>query len=97
MEIVLHVEKHNYHKVREVLLKDPVISLASITFREAKALTGKDGYYCVISGIEEQCKKAMEAAKDLAKEVEKEEKDKVINKIKEEEEAAKKGFGAIIG
>jgi hypothetical protein len=97
MEIVLHIEKKNYEKVREVLLKDPKVSLASITFREAKVITGKEGYYCLISGIEEYCKKAIEVAKSLAKEVEKEEKDKVINKIREEEKAAIEGFGAILG
>lgn len=97
MEIVLYLEKRNYKKVRDILLKDPLVSLASITFREAKVLTGKDGYYCIISGIEEYCKKAIEITKELVKEVEKEEKYKVINKIKEEEEAAKSGLGAIIG
>jgi hypothetical protein len=97
MEIVLYVEKKNYEKVRGILLKDPAISLASITFREAKEITGKEGYYCLISGIEEYCKKAIEVTKNLAREVEKEEKDKVINKIREEEKAAREGFGAILG
>jgi hypothetical protein len=97
MEIVFYVEKRDYKKVREILLQDPVISLTSITFREAKPITGKDGYYCLISGIEEYCKKAIEVTKNLVKEIEGEEKDKVINKIKEEEKAAMEGFGAIIG
>jgi hypothetical protein len=96
MEVVLQVETKNYQKVREILLKDDLVSRASITFREAKAYGG-EGYYCFISGLEEQCKKALEITKELAKEIKKDEKEKLINKIKEEENKALEGFGGIFG
>jgi hypothetical protein len=96
MEIVLSIETKNYHKVRDVLLKDPIVSLASIVFKEGKII-GKEGYYCYISGLEEQCKKALELTKDLAKEAETKEREELISKIKEEENKAIEGFGGIFG
>lgn len=93
MEVVLSIETKNYQKVREILLKDPVVSLASIQFKDAKSYGGKDGYYCYISGLENQCKKALELIKDLAKEVKNKEKENVINKIKDEETQATAAFG----
>jgi len=108
MEILLLIETKNYSKLRDILLKDDVVSRASITFKDAKSLSDKEGYYCRISGTEEQCKKALELIKikpeeeggemiELAKEVENKEGEEVIKKIKEEEEKATEGFGGIFG
>jgi nitrogen regulatory protein PII len=97
MEILLITETKNFQKVKELLLKDNLASRASITFKEAKNYGGKEGYYCYISGSDEQCKKALELTKDLAKEVKNKEKDKFINKMKEEENRAMEGFGGIFG
>jgi len=95
MEIVLLTEAKNLAKVKDILLKDPVISGASIMFKEAKILTNKEGYYCYISGIEEQGKKALELTKDLAKVLDEKEKSEVITKIKEEESKARDAFGGL--
>jgi|GEM_PF-505877 hypothetical protein len=105
MEIVLSIEQKNLQKVKDILLKDDVVSRASIVFKEAKGLTGKEGFYCYISGLEEQCKKALEKVKikdkktgeliELAKEVNGKEKEEVVRKIKEEENKALEGFGGI--
>jgi hypothetical protein len=95
MEIVLHIETKNYLKLRDILLKDDLVSRASIILKEAKMYGGKEGYYCYISGSEEQCKKALELTKDLAEEVKNKEKDNFINKIKEESEKANEAFGGI--
>lgn len=105
MEIVLKIEAKNYQKVQEILLKDDIISRASMTFKEG-SIIGKDGYYCYLSGSEEQCKRALVLIKEktesgevveLAKEAVKKEKEELINKIKEEEDKAIEGFGGIIG
>ena len=105
MEIVLSIEQKNFQKVKEILLKDDVVSRASIIFKEAKGLTGKEGFYCYISGSEEQCKNALERVKienektgevlEIAKEVSGDEKEEVMRKIKEEENKALEGFGGI--
>ena len=97
MEIVLLIETKNYQKVKDALLKDDITSRASITFKEAKGYGGKEGYYSIISGLDEQCKRAMELAKDLAKEVSGKEKEDLISKIKDEEEKANQAFGGIFG
>lgn len=97
MEIVLITETNNFQKVKELLLKDDLVSRASIIFKEAKAYGDKEGYFCYISGSEEQCKKALELTKDLAKEVKNKEKDNFISKIKEESEKADEAFGGIFG
>jgi hypothetical protein len=108
MEIVLHMKMDNYEKMKNKLLKDDLVSRASITFKEAKVVDeSKEGYYCYISGTEEQCKKAlcMIKAKNpktgeefiYAEEVSGEEKDKVIERIKGEEDKASEAFGGIFG
>lgn len=107
METLIQIETKNYQKVKEMLLKDDVVSRASIVFKEAKLYRGKDGYYCYITGLEEQCKKALEIVKqkdqktgnvvELAKEVTGKEKEEFVKKIKDEEERAMEGFGNIFG
>jgi hypothetical protein len=97
MEILLQAETKNYSKLRDILLKDDLISRASIVFKEAKTLGKEEGYFIYISGTEEQCKKALELTKDLAEEVKNKEKDNFISKIKEESERANVAFGGIFG
>lgn len=96
MEIVLSMETKNYQKVKEILTKDEAVSLASIVFKEGK-IVGKESYYCYISGLENQCKKALELTKDLAKEVSDKEKEELIKRIKEEESNAIQTMGDIFG
>jgi hypothetical protein len=105
VEIVLHIESKEYPKVKEILLKDDIVSRSSLIFKEASIIE-KEGYYCYLFGTEEQCKRALELVKEkneetgeeteLAKEASEEEKKKVINKIKEEEDKAIEGFGGIL-
>lgn len=98
MEIVMAIETRNLQKAKDVLLKDDVVSRTSIVFKEASAYGGKVGqYYCYMSGLDEQCKRALEIAKDLVKEVKDKEKENVIKKIKEEENQASEAFGGIFG
>jgi hypothetical protein len=97
MEIVLQIESKNLQKVKDILLKDDMVSRASIVFKEGKSLLGKDGYLIYISGIEEQCKKAIEISKEIDKQVSEKDKSEVIKKIKEEQEKAAEGFGGIFG
>jgi hypothetical protein len=106
MDIVLLIETQNYQKLRDVLLKDDIVSRASIIFKEGSIIK-KEGYFCYISGTDKQCKKALELIKEvdektgkvieLAEEVKNKEKEEVINKIKEEENRALEGFGNILG
>ena len=51
----------------------------------------------MIDGSEEACEEAQERLKDVAKELEGDEKQKVIDKMKEMEESAMEGFGGIFG
>ncbi len=94
MEVVLTFEGKNMQKVKDVLLKDDVVSRASIVFKEG-SIIGKEEYFCLISGTDEQCKKALELIRDLAKEVTGNDKEELINKIKEEENRANVGMGGI--
>ena len=98
MEVVFKIKKQNLQKVKNLFLKDDVISRASVVFKEAKSLgfTGDD-YYCYVSGINEACDKSKRLINDLGELVKKEEEKKVIDKIKQEEESAMTGFGGIFG
>jgi hypothetical protein len=108
MEIVLHMEAEKYEKMKNKLMKDDSVSRASITFKEAKGVDqAKQGYYCYISGTDEQCQKALSMIKAknpktgeefiYATEVTGEEKEKVIATIKEETDKASEAFGGIFG
>jgi len=111
MEIVLCISADKFQRVKELLLKDDIASRASIAFKEAKEIAeegeAEKAYYCYIAGVDEQCERALELVKvkdesgevveELATEVTGEEKEKVINKLKEEENKAIEGFGGIFG
>ena len=96
MEIVFHFKSENFAKGKEILLADDIVGRASLTFREG-SIVKKDGYFCYLSGTDEQCKRAIELVKDLADEVTDKTKSELINKIKEETEKAIEGFGNILG
>jgi nitrogen regulatory protein PII len=98
MEVVFKIEKKNLQKVKDVLLKDEIVSRASVTFKESNSLGLKGNYYyCYISGLDEACNKAKELTKDLAEVVNEKDAKEVIEKIKSEEESAMMGFGNIFG
>ena len=96
MEIVLSIKSENYAKVKDELLKNDTVSRASVQFKDAKMFDDK-GYYCYISGGDEQCEKALELTKELAEEVEGKKKEKIISKIKEEGNTATEAFGGLFG
>jgi hypothetical protein len=97
MELLLSIESKNLQKAKEILLKDDVVSRASITWKDAKSFGGKEGYYIYVSGLEEACKKAVELSKDFAKEIKGKEKEKFIKRLKDEEDKAAEGMGGIFG
>jgi len=96
MDLLLFCKKENSKKLEEKLKKDDLVSGASIKIRDA-SIVNKDGFYFYLEGTEDKIKKARELAKDLASEIEGEEKEKVKKILKEEEERAMEGFGAILG
>jgi len=97
MQVVFFVEKENLSKVKDITKEDP-IGRQSITFRDNVSLgVEKEGNYLLIDGAEEACKEAQDKLKELAEELEGEEKEKVIQKMKEMEESAMEGFGGIFG
>ncbi|UCG95843.1 MAG: hypothetical protein JSV92_02230 [archaeon] len=95
--MVFFVEKENLNKVKDVTGEEPIVR-QSITFRDNKSLgLEKEGNYLMIDGSEEACRDAQEKLKDLAEELENEEKEKVIDKMKKMEDSALEGFGGIFG
>lgn len=96
MEIVLQLETKELSRLKDILLKDDKVSRASITFKDG-GIIQKQGYFCLISGTEEQCKHAIAICKDFAKEADAKDRDNVIKKIKEEEQKASEGLGGIFG
>ncbi len=94
LELVLKVSSENVDKARNVLLSDEIVSRANVLFRDAKII-GEEGYYVRIIGTDEQCYRALELARDFAKEVKSEERERVLSKFEEEGEAALEGFGRI--
>ncbi len=98
MKAVFFIKKENYGKVKDLVSKDDLISRQSLVFRDNQSLNLKEeGYYLEIEGNDEAIKKAREILKDLAKELEGEEKEKILETIKNQEESAMSGFGAIFG
>jgi len=98
METLFEIDTQNIQKCKNLLLKDEIVSKGSITFREGRSLGfDREGYYCYISGSEEVCERAKDLIKSIGKEVRKEERDEIIQRMKEEEESAMSGFGSIFG
>jgi len=96
MDLLLFSKRENSKKLEEKLKKDDLVSGASIKVRDA-SIVNKEGVYFYIEGTEDKIKKAKELAKDLGEEVLGEEKEKVVSILKEEEERAIEGFGAVLG
>ena len=94
MELILFVEKASADKLKEILLRDDLVSRANVLFKDAKPLE-KEGYYVRILGSEEQCRRALELAKDLAEEVSGEEKEKVLKLLRSEDEEMLSGFSGV--
>lgn len=94
MEVVLYVEGEAAEKLREILLKDEVVSRANVLFKDAKPLD-REGFYIRILGSEEQCKRALELSKDLAEEVSGEERERVLKALKSEDEEMLSGFSGV--
>jgi hypothetical protein len=96
MDLLLFCKKENSKKLEEKLKKDDLVSGASIKVRDAGILN-KDGVYFYLEGTEDKIIKAKELSLGLAEEVWGNEKENVIRILKEEEEKAMEGFGAILG
>lgn len=105
MDMVLQMESANLSKVRDILLTDSKVNLASILFKDGKDF-GVDGYVCYISGPDELCKRALEIVKvkdatgneiELAKQLDDKKAKEIIQKVKEEEAKAIDGFGSLFG
>jgi len=97
MKLLIKTTPEKKMKVEEKLKKDDKVSRASITVKDGSVYGKEKTYYFLIEGDEETLSKAKELVKENAEEVTGEEKDEIISKIKEEEENALAGFGAILG
>ncbi len=98
MIAVLFTEKKNYSRVREILLKDDLVSRQSINFKDNSSLgLQEEGYYIKIDGSKEGIDRAKELLKDLGKELSKDHIEKILEIIKRQDESADQGFGSIFG
>jgi len=94
VELVLFVEKNKGDELEKLLRGDEEVSKASILFRDSSPL-GKEGFYVRILGTEEQCERARELSKDIAEVVEGEEREKVLEFLKGEDDRMLSGFSGI--
>ena len=96
MQEVFIVKEGEKSKAEDLLRKDDLIGRQSITVRSAVSMNlEKEGYFIIINGSEESIKKAEELIGSFAKKYGK--KEKVLEKIREEEDSAAEGLGAILG
>ncbi len=91
------ISGEDVEKVRQALMSDEIASRANIVFKDAKLLTGREGYYIRVIGTEEQLKRIREIVGGSAKEIEAKEVEEVLKKLQEEDESALAGFGSIFG
>ncbi len=96
MKTVFLVSADKKNKAEIVLKADDLVSRGSIVVRSASSLDiAEDGYFIIVEASENATKKAKELVKDLAAVYDKA--TLVIEKMREQEEAAIEGFGNIIG
>ena len=99
MKVVFKIASGKRAEAENIVKSDDMISRQSITVRasESLGLSGKLGscYVMIIDGSDEAVERAKELLKDMAEIIE--DNQAVIDKIKEEEDAATEGFGNIFG
>ena len=96
MKEVFLVLAENKDKAENALRTDDLVSRQSIVVRSAPHLDiNEEGYFIIIDGSEAAIKKAHELLDKLAKRYE--QKEKVLAKVEEQENAAIEGFGNILG
>lgn len=83
--------------IRQALMSDEIASRANLVFKDAKLLTGRDGYYIRVIGTEEQLRRVKELIGEAAKEINEQEIEELLRKLKEEDENALAGFGSLFG
>ena len=98
MIALFQLPREKQKQVEQLVMKNDILSRQSIVFRESVSLglKGSD-YYLEINGSEEAIQLAKETLKDFAKEVTGQEKDRILEIVRKQEEAADAGFGAIFG
>ena len=98
MRALFQLPREKQKQVEQLVMKNDILSRQSIVFRESVSLglKGSD-YYLEINGSEEAIQLAKETLKDFAKEVTGQEKDRILEIVRKQEEAADAGFGAIFG
>lgn len=97
MKVVFRFGKEEESAVDKVLDQDP-ISRLSITKRDSKSLGLEgDDMVLVLEGEEEVCEEAGGKLSEHVKEVDSEDREEVLDAVKEEEEKSMKGFGSIFG
>lgn len=97
MEAIFRIPKDKYSGLKEAVTSDEVLSKQSLTFRDNESLDIEEkGYYLLIDGSEEAIKKAREVLEG-AEELKGGDAEKLIEKIKSQEESAAEGFGSIFG
>ncbi len=77
------------------LYHDDIVSRQSIIKRDGKSLGLEDAIYVIVEGSEEAVKRAEEIAEEFK--LQGEDADKIYGKIKQAEEEASMGMGAIFG
>ena len=82
-------------KEMEDMFRDDILSRQTLMKRDGKALDLDDATYLIVEGSEEAIKRACGIAGKF--EVSGEEAEKVYRRIKESEDAASMGMGAIFG
>ena len=96
MEVILFVERASADKLKEILLKDDLVSRANVLFKDAKPLE-KEGYYLKLAGSEDAVARAKELIGNDGEELKGEEKEKVLERFAEQDSNAAEGFGSIFG
>jgi len=102
MEKIYECDNSKKADLKKILEEDPYaedsFARAGYKLRDGAVLEeDKDKTYLYISASEDFLKKADEKLKDVAKPVEGERAEKIIGKIKKEEESAESGLGSIFG
>lgn len=98
MKIVFKITNDRRAEVENLIRTDEVINRQSITIRAAESLgiSGLENcYIMIIEGSEQSIERAKDLLKEKAEIVQ--ESQKILDKIKEEEDNAVCGFGSIFG
>lgn len=97
MDVLFHVESKKKDDVNEVIGKDPLHKVSAVWQKCSALDRDRDGYYLMMTCDEELCEVARDKIGDKVEEITGDQKDEIVEELKDREEKTLNGVSSIFG